>query len=205
MRLYLMCSTAALVALLTGCQAFDTPAFQKNYSLYNRNAIKAERENNWDAAAKRYFLALQNSEWAEEGKGVRSDFHYRLGRAQGATCQFDKSAQSLNEAYTLNNRLPQALAELGRLNLAQNKLPEALRYFERAVPELDKANVGQSDPVGYAEILDDYKVALLKSNKESDAARIAKQAEALRGANAGKAAAMIRSPYGTQCPAPKSS
>ncbi|MDQ3260885.1 MAG: hypothetical protein M3Q00_08910 [Pseudomonadota bacterium] len=205
MRLSLVGSATVLAALLVGCKVFDTPAFQKNYSLYNREAGKAERENNWDAAAKRYFLALQNSEWAEEGKGVRSDFHYKLGRAQGATCQFDKSAQSLNEAYTLNDGLPQALAELGRLNLAQNKLPEAVNYFERAIPELDKANVGQSDPIGYAEILDDYKAALLKSNKPSDAARVAKQAEALRAASAGKAAIMIRPPYGKQCPAPKSS
>jgi tetratricopeptide (TPR) repeat protein len=205
MRLSLVGSVTALVALLVGCKVFDTPTFQNNYFLYNREAVKAERENNWDAAAKRYFLALQNSEWAEEGKGVRSDFHYKLGRAQGATCQFDKSAQSLNEAYTLNNLLPQALAELGRLNLAQNKFPEALGYFERAMPELAKANVGKSDPIGYADILDDYKVALLKSGKPSDATRIAKEAEALRSANGGKTAAMIRAPYGAQCPAPKTS
>lgn len=204
MRLHLIASTTALMVLLVGCKAFDTPAFQNNYSLYNREAMKAERENNWDAAAKRYFLALQNAEWAEEGKGVRADFHYKLGRAQGATCQFDKSAQSLNDAYTLNNRIPQALAELGRLNLAQNKLPEALSFFQRAVPELDKANVGNSDPIGYAEILDDYKAALLKSNKANDAAGIAKQADALRAANSGKTAVMLRPPYGGQCPAPKS-
>lgn len=200
----LMLSAAVCAALLLGCQALDTPTFQNNYSLYNREAMKAERENNWDAAAKRYFLALQNAEWAEEGKGVRSDFHYKLGRAQGATCQFDKSAQSLNEAYTLNSRLPQALAELGRLNLAQNKLPEALSYFERAMPELDKAHIAVTDPVGYADILDDYKVALVKSDKAADAARIAKQVETLRAANTGKAAAMLRPPYGGQCPAPKS-
>lgn len=200
----LMLSAIVCAALLVGCQAIDTPTFQKNYSLYNREAMKAERENNWDAAAKRYFLALQNAEWAEEGKGVRSDFHYKLGRAQGATCQFDKSAQSLNEAYQLNNRLPQALAELGRLNLAQNKLPESLGYFQRAMPELDKEHIGVTDPVGYADILDDYKVALLKSERAADAARIAKQAETLRAANTGKTAAMLRPPYGGQCPASKS-
>ena len=80
---------AITVVSLIGCKALDTPTFQNNYSLYNREALKAERENNWDAAGKRYFLALQNAEWAEEGKGVRSDFHYKLGRAFGATCQFD--------------------------------------------------------------------------------------------------------------------
>ena len=195
---------AIAAALLGGCKAFDTPSFQNNYSLYNREALKAEKENNWDAAAKRYFLALQNSEWAEEGKGVRADFHYKLGRAQGATCQFEKSAQSLNEAYTLNNRLPQALAELGRLNLAQNKLPEALCNFERAMPELEKVQLGNSDPIGYADLLDDYKTVLLKSNKASDAARVANQADALRAANSGKTAALLKPPYGGQCPAPKS-
>jgi tetratricopeptide (TPR) repeat protein len=204
MRLHLIASVTALMVLLVGCKAFDTPTFQNNYSLYNREAMKAERENNWDAAAKRYFLALQNSEWAEEGKGVRADFHYKLGRAQGATCQFEKSEQSLNEAYNLNNRMPQALAELGRLKLAQSKFPEALGFFERAVPEMEKANAGTNDPIGYAEILDDYKVVLLKSNKASEAAGIAKQADALRAANAGKTAAVLRPPYGGQCPAPKS-
>lgn len=193
---------AISAALLTGCKALDTQSFQNNYSLYNREALKAEKENNWDAAGKRYNLALQNSEWAEEGKGVRADFHYKLGRALGATCQFEKSEQNLTRAAALNPRLPQALAELGRLKLAQNKLPDALGHFERAIPDLNKS--ASSDPIGLAEILDDYKVALLKSDKASDAANIAKQADALRAANAGKSAAMIRPPYGGQCPAPKS-
>ena len=51
MRLSLVGSATVLAALLVGCKVFDTPAFQKNYSLYNREAGKAERENNWDAAA----------------------------------------------------------------------------------------------------------------------------------------------------------
>ena len=204
MKLRLILSAAVCTVSLLGCKAFDTPTFQKNYSLYNREAVKAERENNWDAAAKRYFLALQTAEWAEEGNGVRSDFHYKLGQAQGATCQFDKSAQNLNEAYTLNNRQPRALAELGRLNLAQNKLPEALSYFERAMPELDKTNVERNDPIGYAGILEDYANALMKSNRATDAGRIAKRAESLRAANTSKTAEMIRPPYGAQCPPSKS-
>lgn len=51
---------------------------------------------------------------------MRSDFHYKLGRALGVTCQFDKSEQNLVQAYALNPRLPQALAEAGRIKLAQN-------------------------------------------------------------------------------------
>jgi tetratricopeptide (TPR) repeat protein len=189
-----------LALLMVGCNALDTPTFQNNYSLYNREALKAENDNNWDAAAKRYYLALQNSEWAEEGKGVRADFHYKLGRAQGAICQFDKSEQSLTAAYSLNPRLPQALAELGRLKFAQNKLT----YFQRALPEVEKSNLAVTDPIGYAEILDDYKAVLAKSDKASDAASIAKQAESLRATNTGKTAAMLKPPYGGRCPAPKS-
>ena len=190
--------------LISACSALDTPTFQNNYSLYNREALKAESENKWDAAAKRYFLALQNAGWANEGKGVRSDFHYKLGRALGATCQFEKSEQNLTEAYSLNPRMPQALAELGRLKLSQNKLADALGYFQRAVPEMDKANAGNNDPIGYAEILDDYKAVLAKSDKSSEAASVAKQAESLRAANVGKTATMLKPPYGGQCPAPKS-
>lgn len=189
---------AVVTLLLAGCKAFDTPTFQKNYSLYNREAQKAEKENNWDAAAKRYFLALQNAQWAEEGTTVRSDFHLKLGRALGATCQFTQSEQNLTQAYTLNGRLPQALAELGRLKLAQNQLPDALAQFERALPALEKS--AASDPIGLAEILDDYQAALLKSDRSTDATRIGKQAETLRAANRGQAAATIKPPYGSQCP-----
>ena len=197
--------TLVFAAVLTSaCATFDTPTFQNNYSLYNREGLKAEKDGNWDAAAKRYFLALQNSQWANEGKGVRADFNYKLGRALGATCQFEKSEQSLNEAYSLNSRLPQALAELGRLNLAQNKLPDALSLFERAIPEMDKTQINASDPIGYADILDDYKTALMKSGKASEASSIAAKADALRAANAGKAPSMLKPPYGAQCPAPKS-
>lgn len=64
--------------------------------------------------------------------------------------------------------------------------------------------VGKKDPIGYAEILDDYKAALLKSDKAADAAHAAKQAETLLAANTGKTAAMLRPPYGGRCPAPQS-
>jgi tetratricopeptide (TPR) repeat protein len=189
-------------ALISGCSALDTPTFQNNYSLYNREALKAEKEGNWDAAAKRYFLALQNSEWANEGKGVRADFHYKLGRALGATCQFEKSEQNLSQANELNPRMPQALAELGRLKLSQDKLADALSYFERALPGLEKS--ASSDPIGVAEIFDDYSSALNKSSKAADATGITKRAETLRAANSGKSAAMIKPPYGGQCPEKKS-
>ena len=54
---------AAITALfLVGCEALDRQSFQNNYSLYDREALKAEKENKWDAAAKRYFLALKNPE-----------------------------------------------------------------------------------------------------------------------------------------------
>ena len=194
---------AFAATLISACSALDTPTFQNNYSLYNREATKAEKENNWDAAAKRYFLALQNAEWANEGKGVRSDFHYKLGRALGATCQFEKSEQNLTQANELNPSMPQALGELGRLKLSQNKLGDALGYFERALPNLEKST--SSDPIGVAELLDDYSAALIKSNKAADAAVITKRADALRAGNAGKSAVMIKPPYGGQCPEKKSS
>ncbi len=197
-----LATLAFTATLISACSSLDTPTFQNNYSLYNREAMKAEKENNWDAAGKRYFLALQNAEWANEGKGVRADFHYKLGRAMGATCQFEKSEQNLAQAIELNPRMPQALAELGRLKLAQNKPTDAAGYFERALPNLEKSM--STDPIGTAEILDDYSAALSKSNKAADAASIAKRADALRAGNPGKSAAMTKPPYGGQCPAPKS-
>ncbi len=134
---------------------------------------------------------------------MRADFHYKLGRALGATCQFEKSEQNLAQASELNPRMPQTLAELARLKLSQNKLADALAYFERALPGLEKLT--SSDPIGVAEIWDDYAAALTKSNKATEATSIAKRAEALRAGNAGKTAAMIKPPYGGQCPEKKSS
>lgn len=193
-----------IALLMGGCKVFDTPTFQKNYSLYNREALRGEQSNDWDGARRRYFLALQNAEWAEEGKDRRSEFHYKLGRAEGATCYFDKAELSLNTAYELNTRMPEILGELGRLNLAQGKSAQAISYFERAAAEMAKSNMATRDPIGYAEILDDYKAALLTTNRSADATHIGDQASALRGANSGKSAAMLRPPYGKQCPAPKS-
>ncbi len=195
---------ALTVTLVSACASFDIPSFQKNYSLYNREALKAESENKWDAAAKRYFLALQNSEWAEEGKGVRSEFHYKLGRALGATCQFQKSEQNLLQAYALNPRMPQALAELGRLKFAQKDSRAAIDYFDRSNAELSKTTVSQSDPIGYAEILDDYRDALVAENRSQDGAAIQRKASELRNSSPKRDALMRRPPYGAQCPTAKS-
>ena len=196
--------TTGIALLMGGCKALDTSTFQNNYSLYNREALKAEQSNDWESARKRYFLALQNAEWAEEGKTARSEFHYKLGRAEGATCNFDKSELSLTTSYELNKRLPEALGELGRLNFAQGKSAQAIGYFDRAAAELAKSNIASRDPIGYAEILDDYKAALLATNRSADATRVGDQAAALRASNGGKSAAMLRPPYGKQCSAPKS-
>ena len=191
--------------LLSGCKSIDNYTFHNNKKLYVQNAQAAAQAGDWENAARRYFLALQNAQWAEASPKEQAQLNYEVGRARGVTCKYDLADVHLKRAYELEQKAGappyRSLVELARLSLAQKKYSEAIGYFERALPQWEKAGVTR-DPTGFADALDDYAVALAKSNQQATANSVALRAKEMRTNAKGKPASEMRAPYGTQCVPP---
>jgi tetratricopeptide (TPR) repeat protein len=198
---------AAAVAVMAGCVGVtDEATFLDNKRLYIKNAEGQVKAGNWNNARRTYTLALSNATWAEDKPQELATLNYQVGRANGVTCRYELAEQHLNQAMELDKQSSgpsyRSTIELGRLNLAQGKAPEAAGYFERALAEMDKTGVEKRDPVGLAEALDDYANALAKAGKDATAA--VTRAADLHKKHAGTSAVTARAPYGTQCEEPKS-
>jgi tetratricopeptide (TPR) repeat protein len=91
--------------------------------------------------------------------------YYEYGRASGVTCFYEHAEEYLSKALTLDEESSgpthYPLIELARLNLDRGKYAEAVPYFERVLPIVEKLNSEALDPIGFADLLDEYAVHLL--------------------------------------------
>jgi tetratricopeptide (TPR) repeat protein len=194
---------AAGALALGGCKSIDQRTFNNNKKLYTQSAQDAVKAGDWENARRRYYLALRNAEWAESKPAELAGLNYEVGRASGVTCQFDAATKHLNQAYELDKRTSgptyRALLELARVNLTLEKYVESVGYFERAMPELEKAKIAKHDPIGIAEAWEDYAKALEKSGNSSQAKSMAARAAQARAEHQGQLAAIAQTPYGSHC------
>jgi hypothetical protein len=91
------------------------------------------------------------------------------------------------------------LIELARLNLDQRKFAEALSYFERALPAVEKRDAASMDPIGFADFLDEYAQALSMSHRVAEANALKARAADIRSKHSGAQSRTGRTPYGKHC------
>jgi hypothetical protein len=129
--------------------------------------------------------------------------YYEYGRASGVICDWPEAERGLNEAYNLDQQThgPSYMSqlELARLNYDRKQYGKAVEYIDRAMPAIDKYQLDTRDPLGYADLLDEYATSLGKMGKPESVGKWRARAEELRKAFPGKNADTDRTPYGTQC------
>lgn len=197
------CVLGVFLAGLYGCAA---PINERVASNYERVGAAAQARGDWDAARRAYARSATNADLASSSPQKRAVFHYEYGRSLGATCFFNEAEHELNLAYDFDKQAGEplylSLVELGRLTLDQQKYPQAVSYFERALPELDRANAAKDAPMAYANILDEYASALSGVGRKQDSSAATKRASELRGANPKGFSITDRTPYGKHCAKP---
>jgi hypothetical protein len=125
----------------------------------------------------------------------------------GYTCDYAQAEKLLLESLALEQGLQKPdpanitkrWSELGRLYQDQRRFRESADYFSRAVPELERLGVVESDPVGFALYLDDYSQSLLQSGQAAPAAAAAARASELRANNASRSAEFTPMHYRDVC------
>ena len=110
----------------------------------------------------------------------------------GYVCEYAQAEALLVESLRLEEtlgspspaNLTKRLSELARLTYDEGKYGDAVGYYERAVPRLERMGVQQSDPLGYAAFLEDYVNSLKRVGRQEDATSIEARAAGIRGEQA---------------------
>jgi tetratricopeptide (TPR) repeat protein len=180
--------------------------------------ISQEQQFNYQGnvalSAEQYEVAIENYRRAYQSAGKAGNHQYAaiaaygLGRAYGYTCDFDLAVRWFNKSIALRTAIPdseiaylsQSYLELARLYTSSRKWADAIANFSQAVHLLESANIEDEDPIGYADVLETYKVALTEYGDEERAKAIETQIQTLRSANPGRRAGFSARPYPERCP-----
>lgn len=168
----------------------------------------------WGTARRAFGQAVLVADQSGWPASRRAAMHFDYGRALGVTCYYTEAERELSQAYDLDiltarYRYP-ALVELARLALVQRQFDVSAKYFGRALVTLDRLEAARKVPYAYAELLDDYALALGGAGDAQAATRIIDRAAKVRaeiGDDAHGRPTLAtsatpptsRTPYGTHC------
>lgn len=188
-----------LIICLVSCAS---PINRKNAENYTRQGAIAIANGDWQTARRAFARAVVNADLGGVAPSTLAVLSYEYGRSLGVTCFFDDAAYYLKQAYDLDKEtggpLYMSLVELARLNLDQGKLAEAAEYYQKAIPDLERHNVPQIGPIGYADTLDEAAFALAAINPK-DASKLRLQAQTIRSEHPEGKSITDRTPYGKFC------
>jgi hypothetical protein len=197
---------AALLStvVVTGCA---NPINQKTASNYYESALEAELRGDFVFAERQYDRALINARLGRSPDAGVSAAMYGLGRVKGYLCKFGEAEPLLMESLALEEKVtgPESgittkrLFELARFYYDRGLFEKSIPYFRRGIPAVEKLGIEDADPIGFADVLDEYSNALAKSGQSPAAADAKKRSADLRAKNGGRRASFIPVRYGSRC------
>lgn len=147
--------------------------------------------------------AALNADLGHAPPQVRAELWYEYGRASGAICDYAEAQRGLAIALKLDEDTGgptfMSLLEQARLELDQGHFKESALYFARLDSALPTDTAEKEDPIGYADILDEYARAVEGEGNGSLASGLRERSIKLRNANPGKSSNTDRTPYGKYC------
>jgi tetratricopeptide (TPR) repeat protein len=194
---------AGLLSALALPVAADNQSAQKEVQLIAEAAEAAVAKGQWSEALPRWEAALEKIVDAQGDDEFRAILYYEHGRAAGVLCDWEKAQMSLSLALELDRQTQgpffMSLLELARMNMAQQNYQQAKGYYDQLLPELKARDAAVLDPIGSAEIVSEYALALEKLGAEELAKPYREMAEQWRDKHAGIAAETTKTPYGSRC------
>jgi tetratricopeptide (TPR) repeat protein len=189
----------ALAMLLVGCAS-------RNASEYHQWGFQAEQVRDYFSAELNYERALENARQARMHPANISMFEYNLGRVKGYLCKYDEAEKLMSNALAAQERigaenriLTMRLFELGRLHFDRENYALAAPYYARGIRVATRLGSETSDPIGLADVIDEYAVALEGTGDPARAASERKKASELRDINPGKRARFVPVRYNGSC------
>ena len=197
----------SLVLLFGGC-ASNAPSPQS----LNWTGNEAYFKRDYNNAIKWYSASLDESLKTND-KQFSAISMYGLARANGHLCNLDEAEswliKSIEARKSLTNLetayLSQNIFELGRLYIAQEKWENANAQFLQALPMLESMDMESIDPLGYANLLEEYQQILQRTGNDKLVSTNLEKIEQLRKNNQAGRAQYVSDPYPANCTLNKSS
>lgn len=188
---------------LAGCVTVTEQVTAGNYAVVGR---QAEQRGDWGTARGAWQGAVASGQQGQLPPRAKAVLELNYGRTLGVTCRFDEAEFHLMNAYRLDKDSGGpayvALLELARLNFDQKRYEAAANYFGEGVGDVRQAGIVERAPGEFANVLDEYAVALAGAERATEAAAIWQQAAAIRRKDPTLSVIADRTPYGTQCGQP---
>jgi hypothetical protein len=170
--------------------------------------LQAERAGDYQLAERNYERALINARLGHAPDAGMSMVAYNLGRVKGYLCKYEDAEKLLTEALRLQEKagppdsafVSMRLFELARFHYDRGEHERAIPYFARGFQVAGKLDAESKDPIGFAEVLEEYAIALEKSGDASSAFGRKSEAAKLRALYPGRPAASLHVRYNQPCP-----
>lgn len=192
--------TLAVLATLSG-QLFAVS--NEEVDTMAKAAETAVDEGQWNKALGQWDAVIEAAESVDSAKSFLAILYYEQGRAAGVTCQWQRAEVALTKAFALDVETDGptffSLLELARMNSAKGDYVAAEKFFLDVLPILGKKDAALIDPVGSADIMDDFIFVLVQLGKDELAKKLTAQSAELRADYAKYAAETRKTPYGTKC------
>jgi tetratricopeptide (TPR) repeat protein len=132
---------------------------------------------------------------------------YGLARTNARLCRVTDAEKWFRDSIALREAMPdrggtpviQNYSEFARFLLSRGRPSDAVEYFGRAVPRLEKMGIEKTDPIGYANYLDDYVGAMRSIGMDGELEPYATKAAKLRSKYPDRQANFRPMPYPVNC------
>ena len=189
-----------LLVCISGC---GNPINMKTAENYKNAGLHALDAGDWKSARMHFNRSWWNAKVGHADPRIVSELRYEYGRASGVVCEWDEAELALNESFEIDSKtngpLWMPLVELERMSIAQKDYSKARGYFDKLMPILEEISIETKDPLGYADVLDEYSLVLENTGDPAKAKEHRQRSQQLREVFQGKESNTDITPYGTQC------
>ncbi len=170
---------------LAGCvSAINAKEAQIHFEAAHRYDLRGD----YVSARDHYWKALVNAHLAKLDPSTISMLSYNFGRTAGYTCRLDVAEKHLLESLEMERSVTgpdssistKRIFELARFYYDQANYAKAAAYYEQGIPKVVVLGIEETDPIAFADALDEYSQALSHAMRANEAAAPKGRAATLR-------------------------
>jgi tetratricopeptide (TPR) repeat protein len=169
---------------------------------YAQGCVGFQHQGEWWKARQACGRAAINAELGGAEPQAIASLWYEYGRTSGVICDYPEAKKALEKSLQSdkenNGPIIMDYFELARLHFDQKLYKDASAYYQSGVAATPKETIAQ-DPIGYAEVLDEYGEALQQIGNAKESEKVIAESKQLRSSNPNVKSLTKRTPYGKFC------
>jgi tetratricopeptide (TPR) repeat protein len=197
-----MKSTALAIVATFTLVSCANPINLRTAANYAQGCMNFQHQGEWWKARQTCGRAAINAELGGAEQQAIAGLWYEYGRTSGVICDYPEAKKSLEKSLDLdkanNGPIIMDYIELARLHFDQKLFKEATSYYQSGIAAIPKEIISQ-DPIGYADVLDEYAEALKQIGEAANSKKNIAEAKQLRTSNPNAKSLTKRTPYGKFC------